>query len=87
MSHIKLEALALECSKREISLKILQNSLENSCAEVSFIIKVQAESIKPNFYVHNIPAQVFLKTFKNAFENTNSFVEHLQTAAPVKRYL
>ena len=54
-------------------------------------MKVQAECIKPNFYVHIIPAQVFSnemwEIFKNTFENNQNFLKHLRTAAPVKCYL
>ena len=46
MSYIKSEALAQECSKTKIFLKILQNSLEGNCAGVSFIMKLQAAWIK-----------------------------------------
>ena len=54
------------------------------------LIKMQAECIKSNVYVH-ILAEVFfgdiLEIFKNTFENINSLVEYLQTAAPAKCYL
>ena len=54
-------------------------------ARVSYIIKVQAESLTFTFTLD--PAQVFsseiCEIFKNTFENTNNFVEHLRTAAPV----
>ena len=52
MSNIKSEEVAQGCSKRKVFLGIPQNSLENSSAGVFFIIKLQAESIKPNFHVH-----------------------------------
>ena len=35
ISNIKSEALAQECSKRKVFLKIPQNSLEKNCAGVS----------------------------------------------------
>ena len=37
MLNIKPEALAEECSKRKVFLKILQNSLENNCARESLL--------------------------------------------------
>ena len=78
MSNIKSEALVRECSKKKFF-----------SARVSFIIKLQAESIKPAFPFY--PAQVFsseiCENLKNTFENTNNFVKHLRTAAPVKCYL
>ena len=55
MSNIKSEALAQECSKTKIFLKILQNSLEDNCPGVSFIMKLQAAWIKSNFYAHIFP--------------------------------
>ena len=47
-------------------------------------MKIQAERIKPNVYVHIIPDR---DNFKDTFENTNNFVKYLRTAAPVKCYL
>ena len=35
MSNVKSEALAQECSKRKVFLKILQNSLEKNCVQES----------------------------------------------------
>ena len=37
MSNIKSEALAQECSTRNVFLKILQNSLENNCVQDSVL--------------------------------------------------
>ena len=42
--------------------KILQNSLENN-SEVSFIIKVETEGIKANFYIHIIPNAGIFQVF------------------------
>ena len=36
------EAVARKCSVKEVFLKILQNSQENTCAIFSFLIKLQA---------------------------------------------
>ena len=37
MSNIKSEALAQEFSKRKVSFKILQNSLENNCVQEKIV--------------------------------------------------
>ena len=39
---VKIEAVAKKCSVKEVFLEILQNSQENTCATVSFLIKLQA---------------------------------------------
>ena len=36
------EAVVRRCSVKEVFLKISQNSQENTCARVSFLIKLQA---------------------------------------------
>ena len=38
----KLEAVAQRCSVKKVFLEISQNSQENTCARVSFLIKLQA---------------------------------------------
>ena len=37
-----VEAVARRCSVKKVFLEILQNSQENTCARVSFLIKFQA---------------------------------------------
>ena len=37
---VKIEAVAKKCSVKEVFLEILQNSQENTCATVSFLIKI-----------------------------------------------
>ena len=37
----KIEAVIQKCSVKKMFLKILQNSQENPCARVSFLIKLQ----------------------------------------------
>ena len=46
------EAVVQRCSVVKIFLEISQNSLENTCARVSFLIKLQAlgEISKNNFF-------------------------------------
>ena len=58
--------------------KMLQNSQENTCARVSFLIKLQAKK--------ETLAQVFSCEFCNIFKNT-FFTEHLRTAASVTTIL
>ena len=38
------EAVAQRCSVKKMLLKISQNSQENTCARVSFLIKLQASA-------------------------------------------
>ena len=61
-------------------LKILQNSQENTCAKVSFLIKLQAPNLQ--FYLKKTPAQVFSREFYEIFTSTY-FVEHMRTIASV----
>ena len=42
MMHAILEAVTRRSSVKDMFLEILQNSLENTCERVSFIIKLQA---------------------------------------------
>ena len=48
LSHINSlfdsEAVAQRCSVKKVFLKISQNSQESTCARVSFLIKLQAQS-------------------------------------------
>ena len=55
-------------------LKISQNSQEDTCARVSFLIKLQAEAC--NFLKKETLAQVFSCEFCEIFKNT-LFTEHL----------
>ena len=38
----KAEAVVRRCSIKKVFLEMLQNSQENTCARVSFLIKLQA---------------------------------------------
>ena len=55
------EAVTLSCSVRKVFLEILQNSQGNTCARVSSLIKLQAESC--NFIKKETVAQVFSVNF------------------------
>ena len=70
ISHSKkihqTEAVAQRCSVKKVFLEISQNSLENTCARVSFLIKLQA-CIKKE----TLP-QVFSSEFCESSKNTFS---------------
>ena len=74
------EAAVQRCSVKRVFLEISQNSQENTCARVSFLIKLQAEAC--NFIKKETLAQVssceFCKISKNTF-----FIEHLRATASV----
>ena len=65
-------------SHLEVLLKISQNSQENTCARVSFLIKLQAEAC--NFIKNETLAQVFSCAFCVIFRNT-FFTEHTWASA------
>ena len=46
---ITAEEVAWRCSVKKVLLKISQNSQENTCARVSFLIKLQRPNITKNF--------------------------------------
>ena len=46
-----------KCSLRKVFVKILQNSQENTCAGLSFLIKLQTEDLQ--FHQKGTPSQVF----------------------------
>ena len=52
-----------EVSIKKVFLKTLQNSQENTCARVSFLIKLQAEACNCNFIKIETLAQVFSYEF------------------------
>ena len=68
------------CSIRKVFLKILQNSQENTCTRVLFLIKLQAEAC--NFIKKETLAQVFSCEFCEIFKNT-FFTGHLRATASV----
>ena len=61
------EVVAQRCSVKKVLLEILQNSQENTCARVSFLIKLQA------FIKKETLSQVFCGISKKTF-----FAEHLR---------
>ena len=44
---LRSEAVVQTCSLKKVFLEISQNSQENTCARVSFLIKLQASGLKP----------------------------------------
>ena len=68
------EAVVKRCSAKNVFLEISQNSQENFCASVSFLIKLQA----CNFIKKETLAQVFSCEFYEISKNT-FFTEHLWT--------
>ena len=51
------EAVTQRCSLKKMFLEILQNSLENTCAGVFFLIKLQVQAC--NLIIKETLAQVF----------------------------
>ena len=64
-----VEAVALRCSVKRLFLKISQNSQENTCVRVSFLIKLQAWGLI-NFNKKKTLAQVFFCEFCKISKNT-----------------
>ena len=64
------EAVARRSSVKKVFLEILQNSQENTCAIVSFLIKLQIEAC--NFIKKETLAQVFSSEFYEISKNTLS---------------
>ena len=61
-----IEAFVRRCSVKKVFFEILQNSQENTCARVFFLIKLQASSLTQVFSCE------FFEISKNTF-----FIEHL----------
>ena len=62
------ENVARKCSVKKMFLEIPQNSQENTCARVSFLIKLQASAC--NFIKKEALTQVFSCEFCENFRNT-----------------
>ena len=58
--HQRLEVDVQRCSVEQVSLEISQNSQQNTCARVSFLIKLQ-------FIKKETLAQVFVKFLRTPF--------------------
>ena len=70
------EAVVQRCSVKNVFLEISQNSQENTCARVSFLIKLQASGLRPatllkkRLWHRRFPVK-FAKFLRTAF-----FMEH-----------
>ena len=71
-----LEAATRSVLWQKVFLEILQNSLENTCARVSFLIKLQALACNDNKKETLVFSCEFCKMFKNTF-----LTEHLRETA------
>ena len=65
--------------RKKMFLNISQNSQENTCASVSFLIKLRACSLQ-NYLKRDSGTGVFLLNFAKIFKST-CFEEHLRTSA------
>ena len=57
-NHPTTEAVAWRCSVKKVFLKILQNSQENTCAKVYFLVMLQAKAY--NFTKKRLQHRFFL---------------------------
>ena len=78
--YLGTEAATIGVPWKKVFLEILQNSQENNCARVSFLIKLQV--LVCNFIKKESLAQVFSFEFCEISKN-NFFTEHLRTTASV----
>ena len=78
--YLGTEAATIGVPWKKVFLEILQNSPENNCARVSFLIKLQV--LVCNFIKKESLAQVFSFEFCEISKN-NFFTEHLRTTASV----
>ena len=76
------EAVAQTCSVKNVFLEISQNSQENTCVRVSFLIKLQAQVCK--FIKKEALAQVFSSEFCKISKNTFSYTTPLVAASLLK---
>ena len=67
----RAEVVGKRCSVKQVFLEISQNSQENTCVRVSFVIKLQASDC--NFIKKEIPTQVFSCEFCKTSKNTFSY--------------
>ena len=68
---LNLEAVARRCSVKKVFLEISQNSQENICARVSFLIKLQILGLQ--LYQNRDSGTVFSCEFCDIFKNTFSY--------------
>ena len=73
------EAVAQRCSVKKLFLEISQNSYQNTCVRISFLIKLQASTC--NFIKKESLAQVFPCEFCEIFKNTYFYITPLVAAS------
>ena len=69
------------CSLKKVFLKISRNSQENTCARVSFLIKLHTFGLRLKackFIKKETLAQAFSCEFCENFKNSAIFIEHLR---------
>ena len=71
MSGGKIEAIARRCSLKKVFFEISQNSQENTCPRVSFLIKLQASACK--FINKDTLTQVFFCEICEISQNNFSY--------------
>ena len=64
------------CSVKRVFLEISQNALENTCARVFFLIKLQVQAEACNFIKKETRAQVFSGEFCVISKSTFSYTTH-----------
>ena len=72
------ETVAQRCTIKKLFLEISQNSQENTCARVYFLMKLQTQACK--FIEKEALAQLLSCEFCEIFNNI-LFTEHLRTTA------
>ena len=73
--YLTEEADRRRCSVKKVFLNISQNSQENSCARVSFLIKFQVQTC--NFIKNETLTQLFFYEFCEILKNS-FFMEYLR---------
>ena len=71
-AFVSIETVAQRCSVKKVFLEILQNSLEKTCARVSFFNKVAATLLKKRLWHRCFPVNL-AKLLRTPF-----FTEHLR---------
>ena len=78
--YADLEAVAQTCSVKKVFLEVSQNSQENACARVSFLVKL-CRPQACNFIKKETLAQVFSCEFCEISKNTFSYRTPLVAAS------
>ena len=71
------EAAVQRCSVKKVFLEISQNSQENTCAKISFLIKLQALGLRPTTLLKKIFWHRCFPVNFAKFLRTPSFIEQL----------